>query len=81
MENKEIWILVSKPVTIPGTDPNGNPCMLKPSYFTNLIAWQEPHESTITAIIDKDCVEFLARSPEDFAEDVPLVSFEIWSKW
>lgn len=74
---KEIWMETGEPEKIYIRNRNGQRGYVLGNW-TNLGGWDGPDQQT--ALDHKDA-EFLARGPEDFANEVPFIPFEEWSKW
>ena len=78
LNGREVWMIVGRPQKICVEDLNGNNGYVIGN-MVNLGGWDDNQGREI--FLDHREIEFLARGPEDFADDVPLVPFEIWSKW
>lgn len=77
MYNKEVWVEVGKPQIIEGITIDGK-CLYVEGFLTNLKTWEDD-ESIVP--VDRKRVEWLARGPKDFADEIALVPYEEWSKW
>jgi hypothetical protein len=76
MIGQEIWCRMSRPFFTKGIGVKGDPVRAM-VYYSNLLAW----DSDVQLQVPKEIVELLARGPEDFAEDVPLIPYAEWSQW
>ena len=79
LNNGEVWVKIGKPAEFWGLDGGDQDrfcgCL---GYEINLMGWLLPHREIV---LSEDSVEFLARGPEDFSDDVPLIPYSEWSKW
>ena len=74
----ELWVKAGPPVVVRRTNEKGR-YETAPAYDTNILAPREGFQNPLVAVGVED-VELIARSAEDFADDVPLISFEDWLK-
>lgn len=78
LNDREVWMEVGRPQKIYVEDlQNNNGYVI--GNMANLGGWGNNQGRGI--FLDHREIEFLARGPEDFSDDVPLIPFEIWSKW
>lgn len=77
--NKEIWVRIDNPrIHLTMRGPDGTVFQELVRLETNLLL-REEHLPLVSAPTEKDGMNFLDRGPEDFAEDVEMVPYEVWS--
>lgn len=70
---REVWVQCVRPELFGGEDIGGRQGEKKLCVLSALVM-ADGRQCRIVA----DCLELLARSPEDFADSVPLVGYEKW---
>lgn len=68
-----LWVKIGPPQSISAVDRRGFGGTIS-GYNSNLMGWDRPKLA-----FPAEALEWLARGPEDFAEMVPVIPFEVWS--
>lgn len=76
LEGQEIWVGIGPPQVKSIQDFAGNSWTDEGMLRTNFESWRP---SMGVVWIHTKCIELLARNEADFAEDVPIVPFSVWS--
>lgn len=74
---KEIWVEVGEPKRIIIITAAGETGFIIGN-STNLGSWEE---GEVRMCLGYKEMEWLARGPEDFADDVPIIPYSEWSQW